>query len=206
MPHLLFSIICLSWLFGWAPCVVAAGELASGNLLFAEVPVGNDQVLRILMEEVAACDFQRLMPEAPVMVSNGGAVANVTWAEAEEYARRLTSLNRRLGLLGPAEELRLPTVREWQAVASAPVDAHGGVVGLNGGLRELCRDTRTERFPSREHPGETVQHLFIAVMGRSDRAHPEEPPESAGRQTWIRAETRSPLIGFRLVIAPTVAP
>lgn len=178
---------------------VAARELACGAVDVVAVDIDPETTIHLMADEVSAADFARLMPEA-VIKSMKGPARSVTRKEAVEYASRLTELNRKLGLLKPDETLRLPSLKEWRAVATAPAAERESLRNLDSGVRELCRDTKTGTFPSREDAREMVEHRFVAVVGAHDKLKPEAIADAMKRPAWIRAETRSEVVGFRLVV------
>lgn len=176
-------------------------ELATGSTGFASVEVDPETRIVIQVDEVCVEDFKRLMPERTDLMSGEGPIHSVTQEEANEYAERLTQLNRELGLLGQGETLRLPSLQEWLAVSNAPENEKVGIHDFLSGLRELCLDRKVETFPSRDNPEEMEEHLFVAVIGSHYKADSEAITDLNSRPAWVRAATRSELIGFRLVLA-----
>jgi hypothetical protein len=178
---------------------MSARSLSTASIDCLSVKIDPETVIEVMVDEVSAADFMRLMPQAAHRPASGPA-ASVTLEEAVEYCRRLTEVNRKLGLLKAHETLRLPTLKEWSALATAPLSEREGLLNLDSGLRELCSDNKVETFPSRDNPAETVDYRYVAVIGAHDKLEAYAVGDAMTRPAWIRAETCSEVVGFRLVL------
>jgi hypothetical protein len=180
-------------------CCLSARELATSSFTMQSVRLDPETVIEVMVDEVRAVDFARLMPGGSYP-STSSAAHSITLDEAIEYSHRLTELNRKLGVLKPNESLRLPTLAEWRGIATATASDRENVFNMDAGLREFTQDTKVDSFPSREESGGKVEHLYVAVIGAHDRLEIEAITDAMARPAWIRVETRSELVGFRLVL------
>jgi formylglycine-generating enzyme required for sulfatase activity len=108
---------------GMALAWVPPGEyrMKAGNFSLGEDPlVKVERAYRIGVHEVTQEEYEGVMGENPSESSGPRhPVEQVTYAEAEEFCRRLTEREQEAGRLGEDRRYRLPTEAEWVWAAIA---------------------------------------------------------------------------------------
>lgn len=185
--------------------------------------------------EVTCGEYEKVTGTSPGEAGDPGfPVVNVSWDDAQEFCRQLTTLEQRAGRLPAGEVYRLPTEAEWEYAARAGTlgPRHGvldgiawwagnsgaevqlpkgklqnayGLFDMIGNVSEWCLD-RYGSYPENagKDPTGSKSGLSRVVRGGS-WSDGEFTCRSASRDKAF-PESQLPTVGFRIVRGRPVSP
>lgn len=196
---------------------IAPSEFPSGASL-----VQITRPFWIGQEEVSRGQWRALMPAADGAGDDAMPIANIPWADAVEFCRRLTQRERASGRLPKGYEYGLPPEAWWECACRANDDGatpgshvdtlvavHVGTLGavrlrnMHGNVAEWCLDDiATAVWPKtvRDPIGAVAKDRVARGVAYTDL----EQPTAQVRQGWPAA-TGKKKIGFRTALLPLPA-
>lgn len=121
--HLGFNNVVVENSIGMQLCVIPPGTFPMGESKRNRPVVTHSQAYLLGRYEVSQREWERVMGRLPGQLNYGKGdrfpVYRATYAEATEFCRKLTQLDREAGTLPKGYEYRLPTDAEWEYACRA---------------------------------------------------------------------------------------